>query len=284
MKRPYPSSRGLASAVLALLLCAACAANRPSAKQQASLLVDRGRHAEAAQVLELHLAEAPRDVEARRLLIRVYAAAGQLGESKRHADMLFGELGKASPIPWVELGHALELAHRYDEALEHYDAAAQVAPKDPLGPLTGGLRAARWGEAEAAEERLVEALRRDPRAPGAWHALGLVRLKLGDAEGAKAAYSSGLTADPGALENRLGLATVALAQGDSAAALAQYDAILAVRPRFGDGELGRAWSLMRLGRLDEAREALDRAYRLGANRVVIERQRRVLAELSRARR
>jgi len=251
--------------------------------QQAQLLVDKGRHAQAAQLLERHLSEAPRDSEARRLLIRVYAADGQLGHARRHADVLFAQLGRSSAVPWVELGHALELSHRYDEALEHYDAAAAAAPTDPLGPLTGGLRAARWGEAEIAEPRLVEALRRNPRAAEAWHALGLVRLKLGNLQGAKDAYSSGLQADPRALENRLGLATVAVAEGDSAAALAQYDAILAERPKFGDAELGRAWALMRLGRLDEAQEALDRAYRLGANRAVIARQRRVLSELSNAR-
>ncbi|HVJ14631.1 MAG TPA: tetratricopeptide repeat protein [Polyangiaceae bacterium] len=270
----------------ALLVCgfalSACATNRPTAMQQAQLLADKGQHAAAAQVLERRLSEAPRDIEARRLLIRVYALDGQLGQSKRHAEVLFSQLGRGDAVPWVELGHALELNHRYDEALEHYDAAAAAAPKDPLGPLTGGLRAARWGEAEIAEPRLVEALRRDPRSAEAWHALGLVRLKLGDLQGAKSAYSSGLRADPHALENRLGLATVALAEGDAAAALAQYDAILAERPKFSDGELGRAWALIRLGRLDEAREALDRAYRLGANRAVIARQRRVLDELASA--
>jgi Flp pilus assembly protein TadD len=246
-------------------------------------LVDKGQHAQAALLLEQQLAEAPRDTELRRLLIRVYAVDGQLGQARRHADVLFTQLGRASAVPWIELGHALELAHRYDDALEHYDQAAAVAPHDPLGPLTGGLRAARWGEAELAEPRLVEALRRDPRAANAWHALGLVRLKLGDAKGAKVAYSSGLRADPHALENRLGLATVALAEGNARDALAQYDAILAARPKFGDAELGRAWALMRLGRLDEARDALDRAYRLGANRAVIANQRRLLFELESAR-
>jgi tetratricopeptide (TPR) repeat protein len=178
--------------------------------------VDKGRHEEAESLLEVHLAKAPGDVAVRRLLIRVYASHGALGRAREHVQALFGQLGHSSAIPWVELGHALELSHRYDEALEQYDAAAKAAPNDPLGPLTGGLRAARWGEAELAQPRLVEALRRDPRSASAWHALGLVRLKLGDAEGAKAAYSSGLTADPRALENRLGLATVAIAEGDAA--------------------------------------------------------------------
>ncbi len=67
--------------------------------------------------------------------------------------------------------------------------------RDPLGPLTGGLRTAEWGEAELAEPRLVEALTRDSTNSRAWHALGVVRLKLGDLQGAKKAYSSGLSAD-----------------------------------------------------------------------------------------
>jgi tetratricopeptide (TPR) repeat protein len=279
MTAPYLPGRRLASVGL-LALLGACSANRPAPAQEAQLLVDKGRHEEAESLLEAHLAKAPGDVAVRRLLIRIYASHGALGSAREHVQALFGQLGHSSAIPWVELGHALELSHRYDEALEQYDAAAQAAPNDPLGPLTGGLRAARWGEAELAQPRLVEALRRDPRSASAWHALGLVRLKLGDAEGAKVAYSSGLTADPRALENRLGLATVAIAEGDAAGALAQYDAILAARPKFGDAELGRAWALLRLGRLDEAEEALDRAYRLGANRAVIMRQRRLLEGLA----
>jgi tetratricopeptide (TPR) repeat protein len=218
------------------------------------------------------------------MLIRVYAFLGRLDQAKRHVEILASELGRSNPIPWVELGYALELAHRYDDALEQYDAAAAAAPKDPLGPLTGGLRAARWGEAELALPRLEEALRRDSRNAHAWHALGLVKLKLGNLQGAKSAYSSGLTADPHALENRIGLATVALAEDDAAGALAQYEAILAARPKFGDAQLGRAWALMRLGRLDEAEQALEIGYRLGASPEAVARQRSALKQLRDARR
>jgi tetratricopeptide (TPR) repeat protein len=181
------------------------------------------------------------------------------------------------------MGHALELAHRYDEALEMYDHAGEIAPKDPAGPRTGGLRAARWGEAELAAPRLEEALRRDPRDSVVWHALGLVRLHLGDLDGAKIAYESGLVADPDALENRVGLATIALRRGDVQGALAAYDAILAVRPESQVGLLGRAFALIRLGRLDDARAALDEAGRRGADAHVIDRQRRLIEHLSKKR-
>src|SRR5690606_7147240 len=109
----------------------------------------------------------------RRMLIRLYGSVGELDAAQAQTERLAGMLGGASPVPWVELGHAYELAHRYEEALGSYDRAAQVAPDDPLGPKQGGMRAARWGELALAEPRLVEALRRAPRDAEVWHALGL---------------------------------------------------------------------------------------------------------------
>ena len=161
-----------------------------------------------------------------------------------------------------------------------YDRAAEVAPRDPAGPRTGGMRAARWGELELAAPRLEEALRRDSRAADVWHALGLVRLRLGDRAGAVKAYESGLIADPGALENRIGLATVALAERRPAEALRQYDAVLRARPGFADGYLGRAWALIALGHLDAARQSLDEARRRGGDARVIDRQTRLLTLLA----
>jgi tetratricopeptide (TPR) repeat protein len=243
------------------------------------MLVDKGQPAEAARELEVQLTKHPEDVPVRRLLIRIYASMGQLGHAQDHAEALAQALGPTSPIPWVELGYALELTHRYDEALEQYDRAAEIAPRDPLGPLTGGLRAARWGEAELAEPRLAEALRRDPRNAEAWHALGLVRVHRGDLDGAVIAYRSGLKADPEAMEDHVGLATIALLRGDAAAALGEYDVIVSARPKFADAQLGRSWALLKLGRLDDAQRALDRARDLGASSRALGAQQRALASL-----
>lgn len=241
------------------------------------MLSEKGRSEEAAQLLRGYLAANPASLPERRLLVRVEASRGQLGAAQEQVAILKKQLGPKSPIPLVELGHALELAHRYDEALAAYDSAAAVAPRDPLGPLTGGLRAARWGELSLAAPRLEEAVRRGPGDPAAWHALGLVELSRGNWERADQAYRAGLLADPQRLENRVGLATLALTRGDLAAALVQYDAIAASRPSFADAQLGRSFALMGLGRFEDARHALDRAARLGASPAVVARQRRELA-------
>jgi tetratricopeptide (TPR) repeat protein len=272
----------LARLWLLLALCAgplACTGSAASPLPRAVLLMDKGQADEASSLLREYLRKHPDSVPERRLLVRVEAFRGQLGAAQAEVTELTRQLGDRSPIPLVELGYALEVSHRYDEALAAYDRAAQVAPTDPLGPLTGGLRAARWGELEEAEPRLREALRRHPRDPAAWHALGLVQLSLGDLASAEKSYRSGLLADPNALENRVGLATLSVKRGDLAGALVQYDAIVAQRPKLPDAHLGRSFALMGLGRFDEASRALEDAARLGADPRVVAAQRRELARL-----
>lgn len=264
---------------LVVLLVAGCSTGAPSARQKAAMLAGKGQEREAAQVLRDYLAEHPDAVAERRLLIRVVALTGDLGAAQREAEALAERLGPHDPTPFIEMGHALELNHRYEQALAMYDRAAEIAPRDPAGPREGGLRAARWGEAEIAAPRLEEALRRDSRDARIWHALGVVRMELRDVEGARSAYRSGLAADPRSLENHLGLATIAVKQGDAAAALRHYDVIVRERPRLADAHLGRSWALIGLGRLGDAEAALAEGEKLGANRRAIGAQRRLIARL-----
>jgi tetratricopeptide (TPR) repeat protein len=277
------SRLGLALVVLALSGSSACTKTAGERAREAMLLADAGQSREALELLERHLQKEPHALLERRLAVRLSGAVGDLGKAELHAAALARELGPASPVPLLELGHALELTHHYDEALEHYDRASALAPRDPAGPLTGGLRAAAWGEPELSEPRLAEAVRRDPRDARAWHALGLVRARLGDLDGAERAYRSGLTADPRRTDNRVGLATLALLRDDPRAVLSEYDALLAEKPGFADAHLGRSWALVRLGRFAEASRELDRAERLGADRASLTSQRRWLrAEQSKA--
>jgi Flp pilus assembly protein TadD len=266
---------------LLFVLGQSCAPHEPELYGKAILYVDRGQYDQAEKVLSERLRHHPEDVKARGLLIRVHGLTGDLGRARAEATLLSERLGPESPVPWIELGHALELAHRYDEALSLYDHAGEVAPRDPSGPREGGLRAAAWGEHELARPRLEEALRRSPKDARTWHALGVVCLGLEELEAAEHAYRSGLMADPHALENRLGLATLSLVRDDPDAALREYDLILAERPRFGDAYLGRSWALLRLGRLAEAKEALVQAEKNGGDRAVIARQRRAIAAVER---
>jgi tetratricopeptide (TPR) repeat protein len=278
--RVRKGARGRRLRVAALAVAAACllasvGCARPGPVEHAQALARQHRELEAVAHLRAHLAAQPNDVAARRLLVRLLAASGDL----RAARAEVAELEKrapGSPVSWIELGHAFELSHRFDEALAAYDTAASVAPRSPDGPREGGVRCARWDDPECAQPRLEEAVRRGARDAETYHVLGLVRLKLRDLDGAEAAYRLGVTADPSRTDNTLGLATVALARGDARGALAAYDAILAQKPRFASGHLGRAWALAKLGRREEALLAIDRAEELGASAPHVARQRRAL--------
>lgn len=257
---------------MAILLGMACRI-APPPLERASLLAERGRETEAIDLLEQHLAAHPGDVAERRQLIRLYGSVGRLDRATAQTERLAEMLPPESPIPWVELGHAQELSHHYDEALAAYDHASQIAPRDPLGPKVGGLRAIRWGEPSLAEPRLAEAARRAPSDAETWHALGLVRVSLGQLEAAREAYVNGLRADPKALENQLGLATVALRMNEPERALAAYESLLAARPSFAPALLGKSWSLILLGRYADAESALAHATEHGAPADSVERQR-----------
>jgi tetratricopeptide (TPR) repeat protein len=250
---------------------------RPSASDRAQSLVRQHREEEAVAFLRRDLAAHPDDVPARRLLVRLLGFTGDMPGARAETEELARRLGPGDPTPYVELGHALELGHRYDEALAAYDQAATTAPSSPAGPREGGMRTARWGEVEEARPRLEEAVKRGANDAETWHALGLVRLHLGDADGADAAYRTGATVNPSSPECWLGLATVAVSRDDAAGALAAYERLLVLRPRFAAGELGRAWALAKLGRREEAGRALDHAEELGAPAANVAKQRAALA-------
>jgi tetratricopeptide (TPR) repeat protein len=253
-----------------------CACLGPAPIERARVLADRGRTDEAIQALEQHLDQQPGDLDERKLLIRLLGSTGRADLAVEQADQLAGLVPPHDPSPWVELGAALELAHRYEEALSAYDRAANEAPENALGPKRGGMRAARWGELELAAPRLREAVRRDATDAETWHALGVVLVGLGELDAARQAYASGISADAQALENRLGLATVALRQNDPREALAQYEALLAARPKFTDALLGKSWCLILMGDYASAEAVLHDAEALGADPETIARQRGAL--------
>ncbi|HEX2879414.1 MAG TPA: tetratricopeptide repeat protein [Polyangiaceae bacterium] len=267
-------ARARVLAATAALLLVHC--TKQDIVQDAVLLASQGEEGKAITLLEAYLREHPNATRERQLLVRLHASLGNMGKAEQQVMLLAQTLGEHDPTPWLELGHALELQHRYDEALEAYDRAAAVAPRDATGPRVGGLRAARWGEMELAAERLTEALRRNPRDASVWHAWGVVELSRGNPDAARKAYENGLIADPESAPNHLGLATVALQQRAYAVALHHYDELVRLRPTSANAHLGRSWALIMLGRHQQARVELGRAQALGGDPKAIRAQLDVL--------
>ncbi len=260
--------------VVALVVTLGCV--QPTPVDRALAMVRQHKDSDAIALLRVELTTHPDDLPARKLLIRVLANEGDLGAARDEVDELAKRAPPGDPSPWIELGHAYELAHKFDEALAAYDEAATRAPDSPQGPREGGMRCARWGEAADALSRLEEAVKRGSHDAETLHTLGLVRVHMHDLKGAAQAYREGLRADPESRENLLGLATVAVLSNDPASALVAYDALLSLAPSFAPAELGRAWALAKLGKKAEAEKALDHATELGALVADVEKQRAAL--------
>jgi len=261
--------------LLALVLVAGCV--KPTPVEHAMSLARQHQEEAAIGVLRADLGLHPDDLDARRLLIRLLAVESNLPAARDEVKALAERLPPDDPSPWIELGHALELAHQFEEALAAYQTAAEKAPQSPEGPLQAGTRAAHWGEWEEAKRWLEEAVKRGAHSSEVWHTLGLVRLNLHDLDGAREAYANGARVDPTAADCWLGLATVALVGRDFKGVLAAYDNLLRLRPRWGDGEVGRGWALAQLGRPDEAKQALVHAEELGGDPKAIAKQRALLS-------
>jgi tetratricopeptide (TPR) repeat protein len=260
---------------LGLALCLGCVT--PSSAQRAMSLVHMHREDDAVALLRDAIAKHPSDVDSRRVLVRLLGLTGDLPAARKEAEDLQKLLPEGDPSAWLEMGHAYELSHRFEDALAAYDTAASVAPGSPAGPLEGGMRCAHWGEADAARPRLEEAVKRGANDAEVWHTLGLVRLHQKDFDAATEAYKKGLDVDGSHPENWLGLASVAVMTDDAKGALVAYTALLELRPNYGAAELGRAWALAKLGKPKEALAALDHAEALGAPHANIAKQRAALA-------
>jgi tetratricopeptide (TPR) repeat protein len=269
------SARPALPAILSAALLVGCIT--PSPAQRAASLAQMHRTDDAVALLRSAIAKHPGDVDSRRMLVRLLGLSGDIPAARKEAEELQKRLPEGDPSGWLEMGHAYELAHRFEDALAAYDTAASVAPGSPAGPLEGGLRAARWGEVDEARPRLEEAVRRGTNDAEVWHTLGLVRLHQKDFDAATEAYQKGLDVDGSHAENWLGLASVAVMTNDWKGALKAYSALLELRPNYGSAELGRAWALAKLGRDKEALAALDHAEALGAPRANIAKQRAALA-------
>ena len=264
-RAPYRSGLLLSAALgtlVALVTLAGCA--RPTAVQRAMSLERKDKSQEAIALLREDLRDHPDHTDSRRLLIRILAFAGDVGAARAEADELARVTTDGEPIALIEIGHAYELTHHFDEALAAYDEAAARAPSSPLGPREGGMRAARWGEADVAVERLEEARRRGADDTEMLHALALAKMITGDVAGARATYEACAAKDDKDTTCLIGLATVALKKEDYAGALAAYNAVVLRAPEHTAARLGRAYCLILLGRKAEGMREIDRAAALGA--------------------
>jgi predicted Zn-dependent protease len=237
----------------------------------ADMAFEAGKESEARKVLDKLAAKRPGDLEVLAVRVSVLARHGKAKDAAKEVER---ELAKRpDDLDRLLLAARTHLiAEQPAMALPHAERARKVAP-DSLAPriLLARVYTAQKRERDA-ERELVVATQKFPLADGAFFELAAVREKLGDVAGAEAAVRDVLRREPNhpAALNALGYlwADHDLHLEESVRMIQQA---LEADPENGAFLDSLGWAYYRLGRLQDARELLERALvRSGGDPVIHE--------------
>jgi tetratricopeptide (TPR) repeat protein len=152
---------------------------------------------------------------------------------------------------WLSLGHLLE-THKPGEAIEAYQKASALTPRDPEPHLSAGLLQERQKNFTAAEAEYKQVLILDP--PSTEAVIGLTNLymksgRVAEAEPLLRQLAAQRTDDAGL---HLQLGRVLAAQGKKDDAIAELQAALKISPGDSDAQGDLADLLFQTGKLPEA--------------------------------
>jgi len=155
---------------------------------------------------------------------------------------------------WLALGHLLENS-KPEEALDAYQKAAVLTPKDPEPPLSAGLLRERRKDFSGAETEYKQVLALDPRSTEA--VIGLTNLymksgRIGEAEPLLRQLTAERPDDAGI---HLQLGRVLAAQGKKDDAIAEIQTALKLSPNDSDAQRDLADLYASAGKNDQAETA-----------------------------
>ncbi len=200
------------------------------------------------------------------LLALAFATNRQLGYWSSNYDLWTHALAVTGRnfIAQDNLGGALLLLGKTDEAYLHFQAAAEINPLDPMSRSNLGAYLQEHGHmAEAIEQNnRVISLTSDPGLLAATYAnLGAAYRKLGEDEKARTSYEQAMQLNPNQYNAYLGLGELLEKQGRMDDAISNYSKAVELQPTdTGFFLLGRA--LDRTGRRSEALAAYQAALKL----------------------
>lgn len=187
---------------------------------------------------------------------------GLADQIERLEDLIDQRLSTSEPTELAEtfatLGHLYLYYGMPHPALTCYENARRLDPDKPDWSYYSAFLLEDLGETRRAIELLEEVLRIEPDDPAALLRLGNLYLDADRPDAAGARFRRALELDPGLAAGWYGLGRVAGRRGDHSSAVEHFRKALELQPEADLVYYGLAQSLRRLGRVDEAREALSR--------------------------
>ena len=144
----------------------------------------------------------------------------------REAAHLFRQSAEAMPADTdllLKLGNSLWVSQLYPEAIAVYRRAITLCPDKADFFFNIGVAWQRQGQQAKAESAFRDTLRLDPRHVAAWNSLGTVLRRQGRLEEAVAAHRAGLAVNPQDWETHKCLGLTLLLKGDYTAGFRHYE-------------------------------------------------------------
>ncbi len=159
---------------------------------------------------------------------------------------------------WFNLGYARHRIGELKEAEFAYRQAQRLRPDCAQTQVNLGLLRQRQQDSEGAAEAYRHALRLDPSNEVAIWNLALLAEKDESIEEAEALYAQLVELDREHAEGWFRLGMMRLGREDWEGGLSAMETCLRWQPHWLEPELNRAVACLKLGRIDEARESLER--------------------------
>lgn len=226
----------------------------------AAILLEQGDHAAARSLLEQVLRNQPDDPQALFLLGRVSMGQQRHAQAVEHLERAVALSGGRDSRMQAALGFSRLASGDADLGLGNLELARAGGSQDPGLVSTLVTLYLRRGDNDKALEAATALVAARPDNPVAQNLLGAVRGAVGDLAGARTAYEEALRLDPGMHPARLNLARLDAAQGLDDKARSDLVAMVS-RNRRDDVAMFELGLLeLRLGRLDEATNWLEKAF------------------------
>jgi protein O-GlcNAc transferase len=226
----------------------------------------------AASHLEGVLVREARAVNVHYPLALAYRALGDTAKAEAHlrqrgdfeilpADPLMEELREVlrSAISYEIRGTLALNGGDWKTAVEEFRLGLELEPSNPTLKHKLGTALHMLGDVRGAREAFEDIVRTSPEYVRAHYSLGVLLESAGRHREAIARYLAAIAREPGYLEPRIRLAELTRITGRLEEAIEHYDHVLAIDPRMAEAALGRALTLVRLRRYEEARDRLQEA-------------------------
>ena len=191
------------------------------------------------------------------------------GRAKTYTDDLDGAIADFSRVAELDPGEAWAYADRAqaltltgepEQAMRDLKRALELSPDNTNALILHGELLNNLGRSQEARQELEKALAIDPTNSYGSHELARAFYGLGFWDESLAAYDRAFQLDPTNGNHLGGRAYVRLRLGNAMAALKDYDNVVANFPDSQGWQLYRAHALAWMGRITDAREAIEQAF------------------------